>query len=136
MTLPHIRAILFDIDGTLLDTADFIVQSFHSALTAHALPLEARQKLLKRVGPPLEEVYRALTGLNDPTSLIDAHRAFQKTHLHLSRTFPRTYDTVQTLFHQGKKLAAVTTRSRENSSLTLEQAGILPFFDSVISAED
>ncbi len=130
------RAVLFDIDGTLLDTNEFVYQAFEYALKTYSLRSVSRKDMRPLMGKSLEYIYSQLDPSHVPDLFIGAHRSFQTKNFHLSHPFPGTAHTLEKLQKAGIKLAAVTTRSNLTSVGTLERAGIRNFFDAVISAED
>jgi pyrophosphatase PpaX len=134
MTLrPH--TVLLDIDGTLLDTREFILSAFEHTFRSHGGTPPPRDILSARVGLPLEHMYEELTEAATDV-LIETHRSFQEQHLHLVTHFPGVHDALENLRAQGISMAAVTSRSRRTSLATLELAGIEGFFETVVSAED
>jgi pyrophosphatase PpaX len=129
-------ALLFDVDGTLLDTRDFIIKATEHALATHGHPVPERSVIARLVGQPFDQYYETLTGLKDNKVLQDTHRIFQLANLHLSVLFPGVVETLVYLKNKGYELAVVTTRSKKTSLETLRQAQIDPFFNVIISAED
>lgn len=140
MKLPaltdSIRAFLFDVDGTILDTREFIFQAFEYALTAHGHEIPARSTIKKLIGKPLDECYRILSGLDKVEHLQNAHSQFQLSNFSLSIPYPKAFQTLKTLKDGGFKLAVVTTRGRKTASETLRRAGMEELFDAIISGED
>lgn len=134
--LSQIRAVLFDIDGTLLNTFDFIYGAFDYALRLHGIEPLPRERISELMGGPLEEVYATMAPGFDRTSLAEAHRVFQSENLALASLFPDTLDVLEELKNRGLKLAAITTRSLRTSVRSLEITGIAKYFDIIISAED
>ncbi len=134
--MAQTQALLFDVDGTLLDTRDFILSATEHALATFGFPVPDRSIIANLVGKPFPEYYEKLTGLADSTALQKAHRDFQLSHLHLSVLFPNTLNTLTTLKERGYKLAVITTRSKITSLETLRQAGIDNLFEIIISGED
>lgn len=132
-----IKAILFDIDGTLLDTSEFIYQSFEYTLAQHNLPMLTRVEIHSHMGKALEEMYVSMAPdhLNH-SQLVETHRSFQEQNLHLSTPFLHTLDTLLELKKKGIKMSAVTNRSKRTSLSTLQNAGLDHLFEMVISAED
>lgn len=79
-----IKAVLFDVDGTLLDTSEFILQSFENTISTHKLAPIPRATLLTFIGPPLTETYGKLAPNLDTSMLIETHRSFQEKNLNPS----------------------------------------------------
>ncbi len=132
---PAIRTLLLDIDGTVLDTREFVLAAFEHAFAHHDLPCPGRDELSLRVGQPLEAIYEAYCG-ELAAAFVESHRSFQERNMHLSAAFPGAIETLAGLRERGLALAAVTSRSRRTSVESLEAAGVSRFFDAVVSAED
>jgi HAD superfamily hydrolase (TIGR01509 family) len=123
-----VSTVLLDVDGTLLDTREFIFAAFEHTLRAFELPARSRDELARLVGPPLEAIYRDIGGGNEPD--------FQVANLHLAVAFAGAAETLVYLRDRGVRLAAVTSRSRRTSVASLEQTGLLQLLEAVVSAED
>jgi pyrophosphatase PpaX len=134
--MRKIHAALFDVDGTLLNTAEFVNQAFVHTFQTHGLPRKSFDEVAALMGKPLEEMYRRISASEDVSELCETHRSFQIENLHLSVPFANTQETLRRLKDAGIKIAAVTTRSRRTSIRTLEIGGILEYFDAVLSGED
>lgn len=52
-----IKAILFDLDGTLVDTTEFIYQAYDFALTSHGFAVKERKFLAPLIGQGLHSIY-------------------------------------------------------------------------------
>ncbi len=134
--LQEIRAVLFDIDGTLLNTFDFIYGAFEHAFKVHGISPLTREEIAHLMGGPLVEVYAEMAPGHDAIALSESHREFQENNIPLAKLFPDTVKVLSVLADQGFKLAAITTRSFRTSVLSLEENGIAGYFDLVLSAED
>ena len=134
--MRKILAALFDVDGTLLNTAEFVNQAFVHTFQIHGLPQKSTDEIAALMGKPLEEMYRHFSASEDVSGLCETHRSFQVENLHLSVPFANTQETLRRLKDAGIKIAAITTRSRRTSIKTLEMGGILGYFDAIISGED
>jgi phosphoglycolate phosphatase len=73
LPLSDISCILFDMDGTLLDSAPGVTASAAAALAAVGAPVPSMDKLRRFVGPPMIESFRKVSQLDDKT----AQRALQ-----------------------------------------------------------
>ncbi|CUA85348.1 haloacid dehalogenase superfamily, subfamily IA, variant 3 with third motif having DD or ED/haloacid dehalogenase superfamily, subfamily IA, variant 1 with third motif having Dx(3-4)D or Dx(3-4)E [Chelatococcus sambhunathii] len=74
------RFLVFDIDGTLLDSQNLLVAAQEATFAAHGLPAPSREEVLSVVGLSLAETFRALAGPDGP------HAALEATY---RMTFPR-----------------------------------------------
>lgn len=132
-----IKTIVFDIDGTLLDTTEFIYQSFEHTLKTHDLPSLTRDEIHSHMGHALPDMYVSIApSHSNHADLVETHRSFQEQNLHLSTPFLHTLETLMALKEKGIKLSAVTNRSKRTSVSTLKNAGLDHLFEMVVSAED
>ena len=135
MTEP-IRTVLFDIDGTLLDTREFVLRAFEHALGVHGQPTPPRHELTLRIGPELGSVYDELCGPALRDDLVATHRAFQSEHLHLVEAFAGAGEVLRTLAERDIGVATVTNRSARTARRSLEVCGLGEHVDVVVAAED
>lgn len=131
-----VKAILFDVDGTLLDTAEFILQAFEHSLKHQGINDVKRQHLIEKMGPTLTGMYESLAPHADQEQFVKSHRDFQGKNLELSKPFPHVPEVLKQISEKGIKIGAVTSRSNENSILTLEMADIKDYFEIIVSFED
>ncbi len=130
-----LKAIFFDVDGTLLDTNEYIYQAFEHALQKHHSP-QSRDVLQKVMGKPLDLCYQILTEHDDVEDLMEAHRQFQLENSQLSKPFPHTLSTLESIHASGFQIAAITTRARHSAQQTLEAADIFHYFNFFVGFED
>lgn len=131
-----IKAVLLDVDGTLLNTREFVFQAFEHTFRAHKLPKKRREEINLVMGRPLEECYQELAPSTDPQHLCETHKLFQDRNLQLSSPFPNTRKTLISLKKGGLKIAAVTNRSRRSSKKTLKTADLFDYINVIVAAED
>lgn len=135
--MENIKVLLFDIDGTVLDTTEFIIQATEYALASLGYNVPERSVIHSVVGVPFPDYYIQLAGEDkNIEKLIEKHREFQYANFNLAKPFPGAIETLKNLKDKGYKLAAVTSRSKKTSHQTLIDNGIFDFFDTIISFED
>lgn len=135
--MEGITTILFDVDGTILDTREFILKATEHALSTLGKPIPERSFISKHVGKPFSDYYFSVSGSREHLDeLVELHRGFQMDNLNLAKLFPETLQILTVLKQKGYKLGAVTTRSKKTSLKTLASCGVLELFDTVISGED
>ena len=132
------RLLLFDLDGTLANTDEMVVQSFY-ALYKEFKPrvVRTREELYYFSGPPIRETVKTEFPDYDPK---EVHQAFSR----ISRDFYAPYvteyeDEIEVLLalkKAGYLLGVVTNKGAPLTKYTLEICHIDGLFDVVISADD
>jgi len=134
--LKCIRAVLFDLDGTLVDTVELIRVSFRRATEAvlgEAMPDELT---MANVGQPLHTQFEELVpGRAD--ELVRVYREFnQALHDELIRDYPGTPAILRDIAESGLPMGVVTSKGTEGARRDLAHFGLTDFFEVVISADD
>ena len=126
-----LTAVLFDFDGTLVDTTELIYQSLRHA-TREVLGREIpRETLMAGVGQPLPYQMELLLGRDpensgeDPTDLarelLDSYRVHNEAHHdELIREFPNVEASLSRLQDAGTKLAVVTSKRCPSVRMALD----------------
>lgn len=134
--MNKITTILFDVDGTLLDTKELIFQAFENTFNSLKEPIPTRGEFKNVVGKPLFECYRILSGKTDVAAYCELHHNFQMANMHLSVPFKNSLSTLKRLKKYSFKIAAVTSRKKKSTSLSLKQAGLSQFLDFAVFADE
>jgi pyrophosphatase PpaX len=131
------KAVLFDVDGTLLDTYEFIVQAYEHVAAHEGRPLSREAAIMYvSIGATLRETYAMMMPDKDIHHLVGAHRDFQGKNMHLVTLYPGVEETLKKLKETGVKLATVTNRFRDSSLETLAHTGVKDYFDVLVCADD
>lgn len=134
--MPKIHTVLFDVDGTLLDTKELIYSAFEHTFQTLNESIPSRATLQTVVGKPLFQCYEILSGKNDVTTYCEIHHDFQIANTRLSMPFKNALATLEELKKRSYKIAAVTSRKKQSTSKTLEQAGLMRFIDFAVYADE
>lgn len=129
----RIKAVLFDLDGTLLDTSEFIFSAFEHTLKHHDRVVLDRKIMGKMMGRALSECYEEFAPGIDPEGLMERHRIFQSGNKHLVRPFPQTIQLLDKLKKEGYKIAIVTSRVG-SAQESMDDTGISKHVDVLIDA--
>lgn len=125
------RALVFDLDGTLVDSLGDIVTSFLHALAEHGHPVPEREAVRARVGPPLEEMFAGFAP-GDVLPLCDAYRRHYAVHgADTTAPYPGVVETLAELRARGYKLAVATTKRTDTALRLVEATGLKPLLDHV-----
>jgi len=129
------KGILFDLDGTLLDTTDLILKSFQHTIRTHQ-GRDADLEFVKTTfGRPLIEAL-ALMG-DDPEAMIKTYREFNTLyHDDLAKVFTGVTEVIQKLYDRGVGLAVVTSKTRATSERGLRLFNLDKYFPVVVGHED
>lgn len=133
--MAEIQAVVFDIDGTLVNTREFIFQAYEYSIHKHGYPVPDRTMLASMIGHKIEECYARYVPGIDVAPLIADHVAFQREHLALIRPYEGVREMLETLFAHNFRIVLWTSR-RAHVQEALEQTGIadLPY-SAVIGAD-
>ena len=130
------KAVLLDIDGTLLNAWDFVFDAIKHALTFHEISHPTDSQIKKAMGRALTAFYRELLPGADPAVLAKTHQDFQEKNFHTLKPFPKAKKTLKRLRSSGFLLAAVSNRMRGSLLHSLKVAKMLDYFDVIVSADD
>lgn len=132
--MANVQAVVFDIDGTLLDTREFIFQAYEHAIAKNGYPVPDRALIAEQIGHRIEECYAALVPDADPETLIADHIAFQMGKIDLIFPFDGAVTLVAQLRKMELKIILWTSR-RAHVITALERSGFTQdSFDAVVDA--
>ena len=135
--MDKITTILFDLDGTILDTRESIFQSFVHSLTTVGHKAPSQEDVFSHVGKELNEVIAGIAGPKGKVEEIrELIKNFQLANLHLVKLYAGVEEVLKELRSRGYKLGAVTNARRAGSIKRLEHVGILDLFDTVVAVDD
>jgi pyrophosphatase PpaX len=128
--------VVFDLDGTVVDTVELIVESFRFATRAvleEELPDEV---ILAGVGQPLMAQMRLLSQ-ERAQELYDTYREYNhRRHDELIRGYEGISEVLDALRAAGKRLGIVTSKSAETTQMAFRAVGLREHFEVVVTAGD
>ena len=130
-------AVLFDLDGTLIDSIELILTSMRHAFSARGSSAPTDAEWLTGVGIPLRTAFRRFTDDDvEVDALIAAYREHQLAHHdRLVRCYDEVVNTVTELHRHGHPLAVVTSKSDWLAQRGLEHVGIDSLFATVVGCD-
>lgn len=145
MTKAPLAALLFDLDGTLIDTAPDLADAANHMLSALGRSTFDEATVAGWIGDGVPRlIKRALTGERfaepDQDLFVRAQTLYNnhyEAHVaHRSRPYPGVVETLGGLQEDGFRLACVTNKARRFTEPLLKGFGLAEFFEVVLSGDD
>ncbi|MFO7152108.1 MAG: HAD family hydrolase [Bacillota bacterium] len=133
--MPGKKCVLFDIDGTLMDTEEAIVESLKSTMKKLYSKDYSDEELYFAVALPSKDVLTTL-GVKDVDNALRYWVEQLKAFYHRVRIYPQIKETIQTLKDKKIKLGIVTARYDFEVEEDLVLKELLHYFDVVITYDE
>jgi phosphoglycolate phosphatase-like HAD superfamily hydrolase len=128
------QLVIFDLDGTLTDSAEGIVSSFRHALGEIGAEVPDGDLVSRIVGPPMHHTLRAM-GLDDADTAIAAYRADYTTRgWAMNSLFDGIPQLLDDLREAGVRLAVATSKAEPTARKILEHFGLDAYFEVIAGA--
>jgi phosphoglycolate phosphatase len=137
-----LKLVIFDVDGTLVDSQDFIVEAQRRAFAAFDLPAPSREASLSIVGLSLDEAFRVLVGPEGPVQGLsmayrEAWLAMRSDAAFTDPLYPGADATVRSLAARGDIVLGIATgKSHRGVAHLIEKTGWHGFFSTIQTADD
>jgi phosphoglycolate phosphatase len=131
--------VLFDLDGTLTDSASGITSSLASTFETLGLPVPSPAQLVEYVGPPLLDSLQAFAGLDEEEArkALTVYRAdYHEKGAFDSAVFPGIRGLLSRLHEAGIPLAVATSKPELQATRILEHFGLAKYFDVIAGATE
>lgn len=132
-----IDTILFDFDGTLMDTTDVIVGSWQHTFTALTGREGDLDKIYKTFGEILRDSMEKMFPDTDPDKAVEIYRSYHRNNFgERIKVFPGMKELLIELKQRGIKTAVVTSRAGKTTVEGLENYGLSGYFDALVTCDD
>ncbi|MBD3257896.1 HAD-IA family hydrolase [candidate division GN15 bacterium] len=131
-----IGAIIFDLDGTLIDSSDGVVEAVNYSLRQVGSPEQPAHRIKQYIGFPLPEMYPAFS--DAPIDELCSH--FQEkavnTIVAATQPLPAVTDTLAALRQHDVTLAIASTKIRLHIDGIIEKLGWQDYFDALVGGDE
>ena len=126
----------FDLDNTLIDNREGIVNSFNYALKKHNLLEMENLDIEKMIGIPLAEMFQKICNL-DPVSLTSAFRDYYgKKGIYQAKLLPGVKRKLEQLSALGFTLGIITSKKHEMAIRVVKYLGIYRYFEYILGESE
>jgi pyrophosphatase PpaX len=131
-----IQAVIFDLDGTLIDTNDLIIETFHHVLKDYLGRSPTEDELNQVYGKTLDE-QMSFFSLENSQELVYAYKIFYRTHMDSqTHLFEGVINLLDELAAKGIKMATVTNKGSRGVQHAFNKFDLGKYFAVSISADD
>ncbi len=136
--MPKNIAVLFDLDGTLIDSNEIIIESYFHAFKTFRPDLDlSREDVLTFIGPTLEMVFKEYVSEDQIAPMIQTYRAYYVANEGLHHTlYPGVVKGLMDLKNLGVKLSIVTSKFKEAAWRSFTHYQLDAFFDAFVALDD
>lgn len=128
------KYILFDLDGTLTDSQDGIMNAIEYSLKTYGITVQDRNSLRPFLGPPLSESMQKYYGF-DRIKAVEAVERFREYYntrgLFENRVYPGVETMLKTVRDAGCRLFVATSKPEQVAQEILEHFGLAEYFDYI-----
>jgi pyrophosphatase PpaX len=131
-----IKAVIFDLDGTLIDTNDLIIETFQHVVKESLGRFPTEDELNHVYGKTLNEQMTHFSAERSQ-ELVDAYRAYYRTHMDAgTHLFEGVKALLDDLAEKGIKMAAVTNKGSRGVQHAFDKFDLGKYFTAAITADD
>ncbi len=137
----NVKAVMFDLDGTLIHTAPEIAAAINGMLTELSLPVLPLAQIEGYIGEGAQALIRrsVTVSVTADDALLERAQTLFFEHYAKTVTFSQPYPNVMeglvALKQKGLRLACVTNKPERFTLPLLESSGLMPFFELVIAGD-
>jgi pyrophosphatase PpaX len=136
--MATLQTILFDLDGTLIDSVRLILDSYHHTLARHGIPARSDDDWLKGVGTPLTVQFAEWRDSPEKLeSLIATYREYNlRHHDRMVTVYPGVIEAVRGIKAAGRQTGLVTSKNRQGALRGLKLVGLEALMDVLVCADE
>ena len=129
---------LFDLDGTLIDSIDLILESFRHTMRTHLGAVPAEREWRAGFGTPLRtQLAQFARDATQADAMTSTYREYNREHHdRLVRPYPGIREALEALRERNVTLAIVTSKTRQLAWRGLRRCALDEYFEVLVGVED
>ena len=136
--MNQFRTILFDFDGTIMDTSEGIFNSFDYALESFGIELPGHEAYKKMVGPPLMYSFQTFYGFDEEKAKLAMKRYreyYTPKGVYQASVYPGVADMLRELKNRGYDICLATSKPERYARELLERDSLDGFFTLIAGSD-
>ena len=133
--MRSLEAVLFDLDGTLLDSLELIRSTYEKVFRDLSIPWSERD-VMKWLGIPLAEISRHFAGERHTEFYKLYQKYYEEMHDGLTRAHSGAKETLEYLRRSGFRTGIATSKGRQSTIKSLKFTGLIDLIDTIVAAQD
>lgn len=130
------QAVIFDLDGTVLDTLPSVYRCFGEALEPYLGKRPSNKEIRDRFGPADHHIVAQWAGPEHAEEAVERlYRAYESA-LDTMGVFPGMIPLLQALREAGRRVGLVTGRGRPSTDWLLQKKGLALLFDASVGGDE
>lgn len=133
-----IETVIFDLDGTLMDTSEGLILSINDTINRFGLNDLSIEKKRTFIGPPIIKSFKETYNLSDEkaTEISNYFRdIYKNTYLYQAKVYDGIYELLDILKKSGKKIAVATYKRDDYAKMILNHFNISKYCDFIQGAD-
>jgi len=136
--MAAIQTVLFDLDGTLIDSIRLILDSYHHTLATHGIPPRTDEDWLRGVGTPLNVQFAEWRDdLGKLEAMVATYREYNLAHHdRMVTVYPGVVAAVGSIRAAGRRTGLVTSKNRQGAMRGLTLVRLEAMMDVLVCADE
>jgi len=131
------KTILFDLDGTLLDSIPGIVSSFRATIETFIPDVRVTDaEIVALIGRPLPVQMTKLGGEHNSEAMVKHYRKHNKTIIPTMEFYEGAFEVIDAIRAKNIQIGIVTAKHRKSTEITIEKYDLRNKMDLIITASD
>lgn len=139
MVKKKYRLVIFDVDGTLLDTTEGVIEAVQYTIRKNNLALLETDKILEFIGPPIQDSFNKFYGIEgqELQKLSECFREYYKnTSLLQAKPYEGVFEVLDKLKEQKIIIAVATYKRQDYAQKLLKHFGFEQYSDFLYGADN